>query len=291
MTWSVTCPKWTSKDHANKAHTWLLPPKEVAKIGNRYFDSLIECIVCEHKFSLQEGVKESFLSDNPFVIHEIQYDAFEYGNVEIIVGKLKKVEFSEPFEDPPEIYLTPYEKPIAVVPGFITKTRFSILSSDSETAGKTRKITWIAYGNRARGPIPIWRKLLSSSKKYQLRKDFRSELVFLESAFEVFIHEYLGKNLRTRLRDETVDWMLKRSIEEQLKIGFMELTGNTLSDIEPKAYRRWQRSVKELRDSVLHRGALVTSDQAREARDATFDLITRIDPTTIHYFARPILTI
>lgn len=117
-----------------------------------------------------------------------------------------------------------------------------------------------------------------------MRKDFRSELVDLESAFEVFIDEYLGKHLKNKPREETAGWILKRSIEEKLKIGFMELTGKSLSETKPKAYGRWQRGVKELRDSVVHRGASVTDEQAREARDAVLDLMTRINPNTIDYF-------
>jgi hypothetical protein len=286
MTWSVTCPRWESEEHKNKAHTWLLPLKEAAKIGNRYFDLLLACFVCDHKFSLQEGVKESFLSDNPFVIHDLQQNAYEHGAVEVTVGQLKTIRFSEPFEDTPKVYLTPYEKPATAVPGRMSNTRFSIFSCDSGTEGETRKIGWIAYGNRDYATIPIWRKLLSSSKEHQLRKDFRSELVDLESAFEVFIAEYLGKSLKTKFREGTVDWILKLSIEEELKIGFIELTGEPLPKLEPEAYGRWQRSVKELRDSVVHRGAPVTARQAREARGAMFELMTRVDPTTIDYFAR-----
>ncbi len=130
----------------------------------------------------------------------------------------------------------------------------------------------------------MWRKLLASSKEHQLGQDFRQEVVDLESAFEVFVGKYLGKNLKNKLRDELINWMLKFSIEEQLKAGFIALTGKPLHELEPKAYIRWQKSVKELRDHIVHRGVSVTDGQAREAREATFDLITRIDPTTINYF-------
>ena len=88
-----------------------------------------------------------------------------------------------PFEDTPQVYLT-YEKPAAAIPGWITNNQFSIFSSGSGTEGEIRSIQWIAYGNRAIAAIPIWRKLLSNSKRYQLLKDFRSELVELESSFE-----------------------------------------------------------------------------------------------------------
>ena len=284
MTWIVICPNWKSENHANKPHGWSLSQEGIAKVGNRYFDTIIECIVCGHKFSLQQGIKEAFSSDIPFLIHHFQYNARESGEAEVTVGQLKTISFSEPFEDTPKVYLTPHEKPVAAVPGYITNAQFSIFSCDSGTGDETRKITWAAFGNRAYVAIPIWRKLLSSSKEHQLKKDFRPELVDLESAFEVFIGEYLGKSLKGKLRDETVNWILKLSIEEELKIGFIELMGKPLSLLEPEAHGRWQRSVKELRDSVVHQGASMTDEQAREAREAMFDLMTRINPTTIDHF-------
>jgi hypothetical protein len=278
------CPNWKSEDHVNKPHGWSLPQEDLVKVENRIFDSVIKCIVCDREFSLQQGVKEAFSSDNPFAIHVFQYNARESGEVEVTIGQLKIVKFSEPFEDTPKVYLTPLLKPVVAVPGYITNEQFSIFSCNSATEGEIRKIAWSAYGNRDYAKIPIWRKLLSSSKEHQLRKDFRTEVVDLESAFEVFTKEYLGKHLKNKLKDETVNWILKRSVEEVLKIGFIELTGAPLSKLEPEAYRRWQTSVKELRDSVVHRGASVVDEQAREAREAIFELITRIDPTTIAYF-------
>lgn len=283
VTWIIMCPKWRSEDHENKPHGWSLSQEELAKIGKDYFASKLECTVCGHKFSLQQGVKEAFMSDISFTIHEFQFNSRENGEAEILVGQLKTIEFVEPFEDKPEIYLTP-EQPINVMPGRVTNAQFSIFSSDSGTEDQKGKLSWAAFGNRAYGKIPIWRKLLSSSKKHQLKKDFRPELVDLESAIEVFIGEYLGKNLKTKLRYETVNWILKRSITEQMKIGFVELKGNPLSEIEPKAYGRWQKNVKELRDSIVHRGVSVTKEQACEARDAVFDLVTRINPNTIDQF-------
>lgn len=286
MTWIVMCPNWKSEDHVNKPHGWSLSREELDKIGNRYFDSLIECIVCDHKFSLQQGVKEAFSSDIPFVIHDFQYNAHETGEAKVTVGQIKTNKFSKHFDDPPTVYLTLHETPGHVAPSYITTEQFSILSCQSEKSPiHELKVSWSAYGNRAYAEIPIWRKLISSSKGHQLRKDFRSELVDLESAFEVFIDKYFGKHLKNKLREETVNWMLKKfSIEEKVKIGFKELTGKSLSEMEPTAHGRWQRCVKELRDSVVHRGASVTEEQAREARDAVFDLMTRINPTIIEYF-------
>jgi hypothetical protein len=278
------CPKWESEQHQNKPHGWSLPLKELSKVENNYFQPVLECIVCGYNFSLQEGVKKAFSSDIPFIIHNFQYNARDSGKVEIVIGQLKTIVFSHPFEDVPHVYLTPFEKPVNVVPGRVTNVEFSIFSCDSGTLGEMREITWIAYGNRAYNAIPIWRKLLSSSKAHQLRKDFRSELVDLESAFEVFIGEYLGMTLKNKLKDETINWILKLSIEEQLKIGFIELKGKALNELEPEAYRKWQKNVKETRDKVVHKGIFITEEEARNAREAVFDLITKIDSLALDHF-------
>ncbi len=278
------CPDWKKEVHENKPHGWSLSQKDLSEIANHYFEPKIECIVCHNMFSLQQGVKEVFLSDMPFAIHEFQYNAREYGEVEVSMGQLKTIKFAKPFEDTPKVYLTPHGQPAACVPGAMTNTEFTIFTCSSNTEDGSRKIDWTAYGNRKYAAIPIWRKLISDSKEHQLRKDFRSEIVDLESAIEVFVGEYLGRYLSKKLRGETVSWMLKRSIEEQLKIGFTELTGKPMSETDPAAYNKWQSCVKELRDTIVHRGFPATYEQAKEAREAVFDLITKIDPSTIDYF-------
>jgi len=284
MIWIVTCPNWQSEDHKNTVQSWTLSPEELSKIGNRYFEKRIDCRVCDYKFSLQHGVKESFSIDNPFVIHDFQFNSQENGSVEIKIGQLKKIKFCKPFEDKPQVYLTPYLKPAHAVSGHVTKTGFCIFSSDSGTEGETRKIGWSAFGNREQKGIPIWRKLLSSSKEHQLRKDFQSEIVYLESAFEVFVSEFLWKKLSASLNEESITWILKLSIEEQLKIGFTIFTGKSLSQLEPDSHGAWQREVKMKRDNVVHRGIQIKADQARKARYATFNLITRINSEALDYF-------
>jgi len=126
--------------------------------------------------------------------------------------------------------------------------------------------------------------LLSSSKEHQLRKDFQSEIVYLESAFEVFVSEFLWKKLSALLNDKSITWILKFSIEEQLKIGFTTLTGKSLSQLKPHSHGKWQREVKTVRDNVIHRGISISADQAQKAREATFDLITRINSEALDFF-------
>ncbi len=279
------CPDWQSANHINKAQGWALFKNAIENIGTDYFGPNIDCIVCGKKFSLQQGVSEAFASD--IVINDFRHNSHESGKVEVIVGNLTKIQFIQPFLDIPEINLTPYLnlKPVDVVSGYITSEGFAIFSSaDTCSIGEKCQITWHASGNHASAPIPLWRMLLSSAKEHQKSKNYRSEIVELESAFEVFVGEYLGKNLQVKLRQETVNWFLKRSIEEELQIGFIELNGTPLKKLHEIPYRAWVTKVKQLRDAVVHQGINVTAEQAKVARKAVFDLIVKIDNSTFEQF-------
>jgi hypothetical protein len=284
MTWIVTCPDWQNEKHKNTVQSWTLSVEELNRIKQDFFEERINCKVCSKSFSLQQGVKESFSIDNPFTIHDFQFNSEERGGIDVKVGQLAKVEFQKPFEDKPVIYLTPYLKSVSVVSGFVNNNNFSVFSFYPNAEGEGRQISWCAYGNRSQKGVPIWRKLLSSSKTYQLSKDFQSEIVYLESAFEVYIAEFIGERLKQRLRTETIDWILGHGITEVLRIGFIELWGKQLSKMEPKAYANWEKNVRNLRNSVIHRGEPVNADQASKARAATFEIITRINPFALNYF-------
>lgn len=126
--------------------------------------------------------------------------------------------------------------------------------------------------------------MLSSSKDQQKRKNFRLEIVELESAFEMFFSEYLVKNLKARLRQETLSWLLKHSIEIQMKIGYREITGTSVTEQYPAEHGKWQNCVKKVRDRIVHQGITITPKQAIDARKAFFNFLTRIDNTTMEQF-------
>ena len=282
-TWPVMCPDWQTQKHLNKAQGWALFKDAIEKVNTDYFGPNITCIMCGQKFSLQQGVSEAFSSD--IIIDNFRHNSDESGTIEVTVGNLAKIQFKQPFLDIPEISLTPYLKPLDAVSGYITQTGFAVFSSANVCSmEEKRQITWHASGNRASTPIPLWRQLLSSAKGHQKSKNYRSEIVELESAFEVFVGEYLGKKLSAKLRQVTVNYLLKKSIEEQLSIGFMELVGSGLAKIHSGEYSKWQEEVKELRDSIVHRGISVTAEQAKKARKAVFDLIVKIDNSAFEQF-------
>lgn len=278
------CPKWKSSKHINKAQGWALFKKALKAIGTDYFNPKIDCIMCGEKFSLQQGVSEAFSSD--IVIDNFRHNSNEIGTAEVTVGKLTKIDFKEPFLDIPEVKLTPYPKPVNAVTGYITLTGFAIFScANGCSIEEKRQIQWHASGNRASIAFPLWRQLLSNSKDQQKSKNFRSEIVELESAFEVFFSEYLAKNLRGRLNQETINWLLKKqSIDTQMKIGYREITGNKITEQFPTEHGKWRNCVKEVRDRIVHQGMTITPKQSSEARKALFNFLTRIDSSTMEHF-------
>jgi len=278
------CPKWKSKEHINKAQGWALFKKALRAIGTDYFSPKIECIMCGEKFSLQQGVSEAFSSD--IVIDDFRHNSQESGTAEVTVGKLTRIDFKEPFLDIPEVNLTPYLKPVNAVTGYITSKGFAIFPCANGCAIDEKcQITWRASGNRAPLAFPLWRQLLSNSKDQQKSKNFRSEIVELESAFEVFFSEYLAKNLKGRLNQGTIDWLLKKqSIDTQLAIGYGEITGKKIAKQFPTEHGRWRNCVKEVRDRIVHQGMTITPKQSSDARKALFNFLTRIDSSTMEQF-------
>jgi hypothetical protein len=280
-TWVVICPKSDNGNHINQRQGWSLLRNELESIGSDYSSPKMVCTVCGNKFSLNQGVREAFTSD--LAIDYFLHNASEQGAIEVEVGKVSRISFAEPFEGSPAINLTPYFN-VHVASAQVSASAFTLLSCSSSVKESKGRIDWSASGNRAYGAVPIWRGLLSNAKEHQLRKNFRSEIVELESAIEAFIGEYLGKNLKTKLRQETIDWLLRLSVEQQTEMGFIELIGRPLREICSTEYHKWKESVKRARNDIVHRGAQATSEQAKEARKATFDLLTKTDSSAIEHF-------
>jgi hypothetical protein len=285
-TWLVMCPDWKNEHHFNKAQGWSLSKCTLKKVGQNYSDPLIECISCGKSFSLKEGLTQAFVSDVDFAIHHFRCNTEYSGTVLIKACQIETIMFPHPFESPPNVYLTPHG-PIHIVPGNVTVKGFNIFSGirfgDSDAhALKECKVNWSAFGNSGEVDISTWRRLLASSKNDQLRKDFRLEIVNLESCFEVFVSDYLRPILINKgIRKETVQWMLKHRIDLILSVAFREATGQTISQIFPDIYRRWSQNVKELRDSVIHEGVIPTEKQTEEACEIIFKFIMAIDPSII----------
>ena len=276
-TWVVQCPE---------KHGWSLSTEELERVKNDYFGSNLKCVPCDSSFSLWQGVKEAYLG---YLLSDFFVDnSRETGTIDVEVGKALWVTFAMPFEDNPKVSLTPQFN-VHAAPTHIGKRGFTALSCFSDSGISRGKINWYASGKRGRDAIPLWRELLSNAKRHQIAKNHRAEIVELESAVEVFIGEYLGKNLKTKLRQKTIDWILKRGIEDQMEIGFIELTGQPVAKMHPVEYRKWQKLVKATRNNIVHRGSQVTPEQAINAQKATFDILTKIDNTALIQFQISVL--
>ncbi len=240
--------------------------------------------MCGKQFSLKDGLKEAFASD--VVLDLFRHNSFTHGELSFKAGELLHVNFSDPFSETPEIYLTKMGQNVPdVMPGYITKDSFDLFSCiRNPSVPLDGRVSFEASGNRGVFQIPLWRVLLSNSKNHQKNKNYRSELIDLESAFEVFIADYLRNKLNGKLKDATIVWLLKNSIENQLNIGFTELNGVPVKRMFQEEYRLWNEAVKEKRDGVVHRGLQISEEEAIKARKAVLNLMLSIDNSAVLHF-------
>jgi hypothetical protein len=285
LQWSVTCPNWVSSLHNNTRHSWTLIPEELKRVGNDLKTPKITCQVCQNSFSLIEGVRESFVSENPFLIHEFQSNLVQSGMKKGKVGLAVKVTFSKPFDLTPDVYITP-STPTSMAISNIDPTGFYLHASKlEENESNEFECGWSAFGTINDSTIPLWRKLITNAKNAQLRHDNRLQLVELETAFELFAYDYVLNSLRSKgIREETIEWISKRNIDDLLSIWFREATGNKASELFAQIHSKWSNDVKKLRDAVVHKGEKVTLEQVQEARGAVFDYIIAINISTIDQF-------
>jgi len=284
--WSVTCIWLDDPKHKNAAHSWSIPYATDPEMEKNPFARSIECNVCRKEFSLFEGVKESFKSENPFVMRDFEFNARAIGTTTIVAGLKKDFRLQDKFAGRPEVYLTP-QSPVIVAPALIHASGFSILSSSAGEAhtSANHTINWLVYGNYDDLSVPLWRRLLSDSKSHQARGEHRSEIVALESGVELFISEHLQHALQAKgVHQTTIDWVQRRGIEEKCSIWLREANGKSLSDVDQKLHSRWIKDLKKVRDAVVHKGKEVSSEEAIKARDAAISVIVNVCPKALLHF-------
>lgn len=286
-TWLVKCPSWMDNAHMTKPHGWSLCENELMQVGAGYFEPLIECPHCGRRFSLFDGMKEAFQSDDPFLIRHFEFGVEQAGRERIFVGSPKTITFARPFEKPPVVFITPMGKPIFAVPATVTNEQFKIVGAtegtDSVAGGY--EVQWVAFGNINEAETPIWRRLISSAEAHQSRQDYRSEIVDLESAVETFVDDFLWRELRSKGFDEkTVNWVLKHGIDAKVSVWVAELTRGAENHPNLDIQGIWRKDLKELRDRAIHKGTEISSQQALNARAAAFSMIVRTEPEALVQF-------
>jgi hypothetical protein len=285
LQWSVTCPNWVSSLHNNTYHSWALKPEELISVGNDLKAPKITCQVCQKSFSLIEGVRESFVSEHTFLIHDFQSNSVHSGMIRGKVGLAVKVTFPKPFDLKPDVYITP-TTPTSIATSNVNPTGFYLHASKlKENESDEFECGWSAFGTINDMTIPLWRKLITNAKNAQLRHDYRLQLVELETAFELFAFDYVLNSLQSKgIREETIKWISRRNIDELLSVWFQEATGNKASVLFAQIHSKWFNAVKNLRDGVVHHGVNVTREQVQEARGAVFDYMIAINISTIDQF-------
>jgi len=250
---------------------------------------VLTCPKCLRKITYQDAILDVALSGHTFLNYSFVSDMVEWGEIEVDPGRSYEIDLKKHFArvhlihtnvvgDPsnPPVFFHTHALPI-------NNMRFRLYTSkslDHLLELQVGRVSWSAYGRGVGTTIPLWRELMSNAKRFQMEDENRAAIVEIESSFEVFVSEFLRSNLR--LRAETVDWLLKRSIEEQLSKLMFEATGQTLQEINAGYYDRWIKEVKTLRDKIVHRGEKnISTAQVQSALEVVLRLITIIDPNSI----------
>jgi len=253
----------------------------------------LTCIKCEYKFDILDGVSEIITADNPFIQYTLRSNHALVGLSEIVPGQAKTVHLKDVFSEIHKIFLTPAGgQLIYCKPEKIGNSGFLIMSSKLEGRQYPEEIqvSWIVYGNKRGVETPLWRQILSNAKGYEIDKDYRMEIVELETAFEVFLTEYLKLRLEQKCAGNVVETIFKhiRRMDDVTADIFKVTTGQKLRDMlrngnRPKLYANWKKYVKEQRNRILHRGFKVDKAQAKKAFETIFKIILFLEPKSLEY--------
>lgn len=282
MSFPFSCPRCKS--------SWKLNKKEITNISKGL--PLI-CRECGNNFVLLDGVTEIITTDNIFLQYMLRSNHVILGKSEVIPGELEVVDLKSRFKEIHHVFLTPTgSQPIRCEPVIIGDSKFLIVSSLVKSSRFPRKIQvlWSVYGNKHGLETPLWRQLLANAKGYEINKDFRMEIVELETAFEVFLYEYLKPKLKTMCTDQIMEMIFQhfRRMEDITNFVFKIPTGKTLRGMlkeanRDKLYGIWKECVKDQRDKILHKGEGVTNSQAKKAFEAVFKIIVFLEPKSLEY--------
>jgi Tfp pilus assembly protein PilF len=224
--------------------------------------------------------------DLPFIIQYFANNTIQSGDVDVRLGWIRPVRFPKPFAKQPTVYITMFDESVEAVAGQVNTQGFRIFTGRSLVATKAEyQVSWNAFGTIEDKSIPIWRKMISIAKNDQLRADFRLELVNLESAFEIFVSQYLRPLLeKNGIIGDRLDWVLRRGIERKMSKWFKEATGQEAREWYGSLHERWKTDAKDLRNAVVHHGETVDQEKAKKARSVIIDYILSIDARSVEYF-------
>jgi hypothetical protein len=253
---------------------------------NKIFELKIKCRKCEKEINFYKGLKKAFGSENLFIVQRFRFSYEEYGNLSVTPGQIEKVTFNTPYTNIPDVHFSPYEKFI-YIKSLVMKDHFLAISSikKNESSDGLYEIGWWATGDKENSKVPLWREVISNSKGHQVRKDYRLEVIDLETAFELFIDDYLITRLKERgWRKETLGWLSTHFLRNKMDIGFRELEGRTLDKLFKEEYSNWRKDLYHVRNGVVHQGKSVNCEEIKKAREALFGIITKIDVRTLEQF-------
>lgn len=133
-----------------------------------------------------------------------------------------------------------------------------------------RKISEMLMNNEK---IPIYVQLLMDARDSHYYGNFRVAVTEAESAFEVFVQEFLATKYRNQGMDDT------RTSQIIDKTGFINLAQNHINKFlsgnfgSSPQFIEWENKVYKLRKKVIHYGHTPSVDESKDAVETVYKTI------------------
>lgn len=287
----VECPNKGSEIHRNTKQGWTEIVDEAVILEKLYEENII-CDVCKSNFSLNDGVKTAFSSTNSFVLHSFMHNFRQMGSEDLSPGLVHTIEFDFLFDSKPKVFLTPINKPIRVATSWISKSEFGIISSIKEDQDRDEKfqVNWYAIGNMRGRDLPIWRNILNNSFENRISRNYGYEVNDLFTAVEIFFKNYFYDGLLKKgWNEETIYLVQDLQFGKQLDIYFTEIKGNKFSTLYPTLYHGYCNIFRKLRNDFVHRGKIISNEDAQKCREIAFDVLIKTEPLNIFEFSNEVI--
>ena len=128
--------------------------------------------------------------------------------------------------------------------------------------------------------IPIYVQLLMDARHSHYYGNFRVAVTEAESAFEVYVQEFLATKYRNRGIDDA------RTSQTIDKTGFINLAQNHINKFLSGNFRsspqfiEWENKLYKLRKKVIHYGHTPSVDESKDAAETVYKTIMFIKSLT-----------
>lgn len=243
---------------------------------------------CGGELTTKEAIRGLLLSHNrcaklALISDSVQNDV----ETDIVVGEAHHVKFQNPFKKIHKVYLTQKGEGnhdfvhLCIEPKFVRNDSFQIISSrlSGQTTPEKCSVSWVAYGNTENRTLDIWEEILLSSVEYELKDDWKGQIITCQTAFEIYLDSIIRSRFKEKysINDGDLDDILDSfNLWKKLEFWMNRLYGKGANSCN--LYEEWKDDVYKLRNEIVHEGKInLTRDESINALRIVYEYIQEIE--------------